>query len=221
METQSFLQAIQEGNQDQVRQMLAVNPALVNATTQRGISAVLLAAYYGQAGLAQQLAGLRSDLNIFEACAVGNAARVMALLGDDPTLVNAFAPDGFQPLGLAAFFGHLETICVLLAGGAEVNSPSQNDQRVMPLHSAVASRSLEIALQLLERGADPNARQAGDFTPLHGAAQNGQMEMIELLLAHGAQLNLRSADGLTALGYAEQGSHSQAAALLRKRGAVL
>jgi ankyrin repeat protein len=219
MNTQPFLQAIQNGKQEQARQMLADNPALAYAKTKQGVSAVLLAAYHGQAGLAQLLGNQREDLDIFEASAVGNAARVDALLSIDPTLANAFAPDGFQPLGLAAFFGHLETVCVLLAGGAQVDTPSQNDQKVMPLHSAVASRSLEIALQLLERGANPNARQADDFTPLQAAAQNGQLEMIELLLAHGAQPNLRNAKGQTALAMAEQAGHPEAAALLRKRGA--
>jgi len=58
-----------------------------------------------------------------------------------------------------------------------VNSPSRNAQRVMPLHSAAAGRHLTIMQALLAHGADPNARQADDFTPLHAAAQNGQIEM--------------------------------------------
>src|SRR5512138_2936939 len=166
MDPQPFFEAIQEGNQERARRMLAENPGLVKARTTEGLSAVLLAAYYGQSELAQLLANQRSDLDIFEACAVGSAGRVDYLLGSDPGLANAFAADGFQPLGLAAFFGHLETVCMLLAGGAQVNTPSQNAQRVTPLHSAVASGSLEIVLQFLERGADPNARQADGFTPL-------------------------------------------------------
>src|SRR5439155_4037813 len=52
---------------------------------------------------------------------------------------NAWAEDGFQPLGLASFFGHVDTARVLVEGGADVNSASRNDFKVMPLHSACAA----------------------------------------------------------------------------------
>jgi ankyrin repeat protein len=43
---------------------------------------------------------------------------------------------------------------------------------------------------LLERGADPNARDAGDnATPLHFAAANGQLEVVRLLLDAGADVH--------------------------------
>jgi len=79
---------------------------------------------------------------------------------------------------------------------------------------------LTIAQALLARGADANAKQAGDFTPLHGAAQDGHIEMVELLLAHGADVNAK-ANGKTPLAFAIEQKHQATADLLRRRGGIV
>ncbi len=151
---------------------------------------------------------------------VGDVDRVRALLAADPGQVNAFSADGFQPIGLAAFFNQPQAAQILLENNADVNSPSHNAQKVPPLNSACASGSLEIARMLLDHGADPNLRQEGGFVPLHNAAQNGLVELIELLLDHGAEINLRAASGQTPLGFALEANRAPAADLLRRRGGV-
>ena len=216
----TFIEAVQQGNLDHVRQMLAQDPGLAQAQTENGLSVVLLAAYYGHPQIASYLASRRSDLTLFEACVVGDLERVRALLASDPGLVNAFAADGFQALGLAAFFNQPRAAQALLENGAQVNTPSRNAQMVAPINSASASGALEIARMLLDHGADPNLRQEGGFVPLHNAAQNGQVELIELLLEQGAEINLRADTGQTALGFALEAQHPKAAELLRRRGGV-
>jgi uncharacterized protein len=143
------------------------------------------------------------------------------LLDASPELVNAVAGDGFQPLGLAAFFGQDEVVRLLLMRGAAVDSPSHNLMRVMPLHSAAANRHLEICRMLLENGAPVNATQADDFTPLHEAAQNGQLEMVRLLLDYGAEVNVRKTDSLTPLTLAVQYGHVEVVELLKAQGAEM
>ncbi len=216
-----FLAAVQHGDLDQVTQLLSQQPGLASARTGAGLSAVLLAAYYGHPAIARLLAGRRPDLDIFEASAVGDLERVQSLLSEHPELANAYAPDGFQPLGLACFFGHEAVARLLVESGAQINSPSKNTQRVMPLHSAAASRSLEIARLLLEHGADPDALQEGDFTPLHEAAANGQLELVRLLLAHGADINLSQKPGQTAIAFAQKAGHQEVAEFLLSHGATL
>ncbi len=216
-----FLTAVQSGNLEQVTQFLSQHPALANAHAENGLSAVLLAAYYRHPDVARLLAERRHDLDIFEASAIGDLERVKSLLSDHPELANAFALDGFQPLGLACFFGHYDVARFLIERGAEINSPSRNPQKVMPLHSAAANRSLEIARLLLEHGADPDARQEGDFTPLHEAAANGQLELVSLLLAHGADVNLGQKPGQTALAFAQNAGHKAVADFLLSHGATL
>ena len=112
------------------------------------------------------------------------------MLDEDPSSANAWAEDGFQPLGLASFFGHVEAARLLVERGAEVNSASRNDMKVMPLHSAAATGDpdarYELAKVLLEHGADPNARQQDDYTPLMAADQQGDERLRKLLVDHGA-----------------------------------
>lgn len=209
----AFFDAIKSGDLEQVRRMVANDSALVNATSAGG-TAVLIATYYGEREIARLLIEQGAQLNLFEACAAGQYERAATLLAADPALANAYAPDGFQPLGLAAFFGHTAIARLLLESGAEVDSPSNNGQRVQPLHSSVAGGHFELSKLLLDHGADVNATQEGGFTPLQGAAQNGQREMVELLLAYGADKSSVNRDGKRALDYALEGGHSEAAALL-------
>jgi ankyrin repeat protein len=95
-----------------------------------------------------------------------------------------------------------------------VNTPSQNGLKVTPLHSAAAGRHYEIAMLLLERSANPNLRQEGDFVPLHSAAQNGQIEMVKILLQYGAAKDLKSAEGKNARDYALENGHKIVAEVL-------
>jgi ankyrin repeat protein len=153
-------------------------------------SELLLAIYRGDQAAAEEILAGNPDLDVFEAAATGRADRLRELLDNDPNLVNAWANDGFQPLGLASFFGHPDAVRLLVERGADVNSASRNNMKVMPLHSACAAREagvrFEIAKVLLEHGADPNARQEGDFTPLMEADQNNDTRLRELLEQHGA-----------------------------------
>lgn len=154
------------------------------------MSELLQAVYRGDRTRVDELLAADPALDVFEAAAVGNAERLRELLDEDPRLANAWAEDGFQPLGLASFFGHVEAARLLVERGAEVNSASRNEMKVMPLHSAAATGDpearYEISKLLLEHGADPNARQQDDFTPLMAAEQQGDERLRELLAEHGA-----------------------------------
>ena len=151
---------------------------------------LLEAVYRGDQARVEELLAADPELDFFEAAAVGRTDRLRDLLDGDPALANAWAEDGFQPLGLASFFGHVEAARLLVERGAEVNSASRNPMKVMPLHSAAAAQDpgvrYEIAKLLLEAGADPNARQQDDYTPLMAADQHGDLRLRELLVEHGA-----------------------------------
>lgn len=155
------------------------------------MSELLQAVYSGDQARAEELLAADPELDVFEAAAVGKADRLRELLDADPRLANAWAEDGFQPLGLASFFGHVEAAGFLVERGAEVNSASRNEMKVMPLHSAAATGDpearYEISKLLLEHGADPNARQQDDFTPLMAAEQQDDERLKRLLVEHGAE----------------------------------
>ena len=153
------------------------------------IGPVLEALYAGDRERAAALAAESEGLDVFEAAALGDAARLDELLPADPELARAWSPDGFTALHYAAFFGSPEAIRALVTAGADLEAPSRNEQfapEARPLHSAVAAGSLENAEALLEAGADPNARQHGGFTPLMGAEASGNFDIAELLIERGA-----------------------------------
>ncbi len=212
-----FFQAIEAGDRTQVERLLTTQPTLVNSSNESGVSATLFSLYYREPEIAELLAGSGAEMSVFEAAALGRVETLAELLAADPTQANAVSPDGFSPLGLAAFFGQPDAARTLLAHGADPNVASRNAMRVTPLHSAVAAQRLDISEELLRHGAEVNIAQADDFMPLHEAAQNGQVAMIELLLAHGADLTARKSDGQTALDVAEAHGQDAAAALLRER----
>ena len=173
-------------------------------------SAVLDALYRGQREEAERLAA-DERLSIFEAAALGRTPRIRQLLDTDPALVNAWAPDGHTPLGLAAFFADAATVTLLLDRGADVHAAARNEMKVQALHAAVASRRAETVAILIARGADVNARQQAGYTPLMGAAGAGRADLVDRLLAHGADATLRAEDGKTAAAYAREHGHQQLA----------
>jgi len=211
-ETERFLDAVQRGKAEEVAKLLDENPPLLDAE-RGGVSAVRLAVYHAHPGVARALVERGARLDVFDACATGDTARLSELLAEDRSRANAFAADGFTPLGLAAFFRHPAAVRLLLANGAEVNVPSRNAQSVAPIHSAVAGGEVEIVRDLLASGADVHAREGG-FTPLHGASAEGNVEMVQLLLAHGADPNARSDTGKTPADLARDRGKSKAVELL-------
>jgi ankyrin repeat protein len=158
------------------------------------LSPLMQALYEGKTEEARAIADARSDLDVFEAAAIGNTDRLSALLDDDPSLVNAWSEDGFTALHFAAFFGHPAAAKLLAERGADLEARSTNEQFALdarPLHSATAAGQREVCEVLLDAGADVNAVQHGRYTPLLEARQNGDEELAQLLLERGADPTAR------------------------------
>ncbi len=187
--------AIKAADIARVEALLAADPALAAAHDESGLSAVLTAVYWGQPEALAALLARGPALSYFEAAAIGDTARVAAMLDERPELLESHAADGYFALGLASYFGHAELAALLIGRGADVNRRAANDTRVAALHAACAGQHLAIARMLLAAGAEVNAAQQSGFTPLHAAAQNGQADLVELLLAAGADPALTTAEG--------------------------
>jgi ankyrin repeat protein len=219
-EKDDFLAAIAAGDRTRVKAFLEEKPSLAAEKNASGVTAPLLALYHHKPEIAKLLVDRKralAPLDVFEAAAFGDTARLEAILDEDPTRVDAFSQDGFFPLGLSAFFGHEAAVAVLLERGANPRLGARNPMKVAAIHAAAAAKSVSISRRLLDAGADVNAVQQGKFTPLHAAAMEGQLELAKLLLDRGADPQARTEDGRTALALAQGAGHAELVELLSGR----
>ncbi len=214
-ETQLFFDAIRAGDLAAVRALLDQDPALLTAKNEQSQSAVLFSIYNRQKEVRDLLLSRGVPLELHEAAAAGDVARVKELVEKDASLAKGFSPDGFPILALAAVFGQFEVTKYLHAKGGDVNAAATNGSGYNALTGAVTSGHTEIVKWLLENGADPNYRYANNYSPLLNAAANGHLEILKLLIAHGADLHAKTNDGKTALAFAEERKHGAVADYLR------
>lgn len=211
-----FLSAIESGDAEVAKVLLAYSPNLIDTPTEIGVSVILLSAYYGYTDLASQLASQKSNLDIFEAAATNQQKRLERILEASPEVLHTFAVDGFTPLGLATFFGHEGLVHYLLAQGAKPNQRAKNKMQATALHSAAARKRTKIAEVLLEAGAEVNLQQSSGVTALHSAAQNGNVELVQLLLDHQANKSLATEEGKRAVDLAAEAGFGEIVNLLEQ-----
>ena len=203
--SEGLFAAIDAGDVERVRAILAEDPDLAAARDAAGVSALMRARYRFEPALVEAVRERMKTLDVFEAASFGDVDRLAAILDADPALASAVSADGFTALHFAAFFGQAEAAELLLARGAAVDVLGSGWMTGTPLHSAATSGSVEIAQMLLDAGADPNARQSHGWTPLHSAAQNGNVPLTTLLLQRGADPTATNDDAKTVLELAREG----------------
>jgi uncharacterized protein len=195
-----------QGDTEAFKAALAADPAAAMTRNEAGASVLAFAAYTRNPEAVRAVRAALPMIDPHEAIIVGDKATVEAALGGgwNP---NARSPDGFTPLGLAAFFGHDDIFDLLLPMTADVNEQATNPQKVAAIHAAAAVRNAGMVLKLLRAGADPNLMQADGFSPLHSAAHSGDAIIAGLLLLFGANPRLQNAKGHDAIAEARAAGH--------------
>lgn len=207
--------AIRAGDGSRLAALLAQDRALASARNDRGHSAVLIAQYHHRPELVAMLLAADPELDIFDAASVGRTGRVVQLLDEAPALLNAYSGDGFFPLALAAFFGHPETVQLLLARGADIGQVARNPMRLHVLHAGVASGSLDVVRALAAAGAAVNVKQQGGWAPLHEAVNRNNVELVRCLLSSGADPRQQNDEGTSAIGLAADKGYLEILKLLK------
>jgi uncharacterized protein len=154
------------------------------------MSRLLEALYAGEDEQVAELLAAGQELDVFEAAAFGRVERLRELLDEDTARANAFGEDGFQPLGLACFFGHVAAARLLLERGANPKTLARNEHiQTNALHAAAAAENKDEATRyelcelLLDHGADPDIAQGGnELRAIDAARANGDERLERLLL---------------------------------------
>lgn len=169
----SIFDLIDAGNADAVREQLERDPSAASAQDERGLTAVMRAAYRGPDVLAAVLAA-DPPLEPFD--------RIVAGRSDDLPAPDAWTPDGFTGLHIAAFAHNPAAAHVLLEAGADPDAISTAPfATVTPLGTCAFSGATEVARVLLEHGADPQLAVDEHARPARVARSNGNDELAILL----------------------------------------
>ena len=184
-----------------------------NAARSSGETPLMTAARVGNVDVVRLLLAAGADPNATEAtleqtalmlAVAENHTPVTRILLEVDATVSARSTNQFTPLLFAAQQGNLETARLLLSAGADVNESAPDgiggntnartrfvaDTNAPALLVAIDSGHADMALFLLERGADPGHAGAGR-TPLHSVVQQAMPEVVSALLERGADPNPR------------------------------
>ncbi|KAJ6554334.1 ankyrin repeat-containing domain protein [Mycena capillaripes] len=135
---------------------------------------------------------------------------IISLLMDHNVDVNERGRDG-TALQIAAFFGHVKSVRILVDGGAQIDSEGGRYGTAL---CAASKHGYERVVRLLiGRGADINAK--GEDA-LRLASENGHTEIVKLLIEGGADINAKGED---ALRLASENGHTEIVKLLIEGGA--
>lgn len=103
----------------------------------------------------------------------------------------------------AAELGDLERVRLLVTQGADMNARTR---RVMfgwtPLLAAIYHERTNVALYLIQSGANVNMADDMGETPLMRAVEQGETLVVKELLSRGADLYAKDRSGIDAFGYA-------------------
>ena len=194
-------------------QTLLAAGADVNATRRNGETPLMTAAHVGSVDVVRLLLAAGADPNATEAT-LGQTALMLAVAENHTPVASVLVELGaavqtrstnqFTALLFAAQQGNLDAARLLLSAGADVNDAAPEgiggntnartrfiaETDAAALLVAIDSLHEEMALFLLERGADPNHDGAGR-TALHAAVQHKMPTVVSALLARGADPNAR------------------------------
>ncbi|MFJ3054736.1 ankyrin repeat domain-containing protein [Herbaspirillum sp. NPDC087042] len=127
--------------------------------------------------------------------------------------LEAQATNGDTPLMLAAFYGNVPVVKLLLGREVEVNRPGWT-----ALHYAAINGSSDIVKLLLDASAYVDAESPDEqMTPVMLAAMRGRVAAVAALRDGGADLSLKNKEGLTAMDLARRYGQDEVIDVLKEK----
>ena len=165
-----FFLALRDEDLSTVKNLVAINPALLAAKTEWKMALGLFYWPLGSTALHLAAAGM-------------GGTEMLAYLLTQPADLAAYDRGGITPLHVAAMMEQPASVHLLLDHSADPNIRGSNGQT--PLHHAVLRNQVAIAEILLNAGADPSRQDSQGRTAMDWAVLRQNAEMVELLVAHG------------------------------------
>jgi ankyrin repeat protein len=185
-----------------------------DARSPEGISALRLAIYYAFTEGIEGLLAAGASMDAGDAAAMGDSARLLALVARDPAALVAPGADGFPPLHLAAHFGRVETLRAILEMGVPVDLVGGGVTGNTALHAAAAGGQARTVDALLAAGARTDIPDKNGYMAAHVAAANGSVPILRALQLAGADLRAAGPGGKTPLDIARDRKMPDAAEFL-------
>ena len=132
-----------------------------------------------------------------------------------------FNVDGYSPICVAAQYGFVDILDILVEGGCSLITANSDTWKRQAVHVAASKGQNEFLKRLVSYGADINSRDSDQRTPLHWAASYGNADMAEFLITEGAAVNIAQSDGFTPLHAATCLGHNHVVKVLLNHGAEL
>merc|ERR1711939_89516 len=123
--------------------------------------------------------------------------------------------NGWTPLYIACWRGHVDAARLLLDNDAAVDRPNKNG--ATPLYIACQNGHDAVATLLLDKGAAVDRAREDGWTPLYVACSNGHVAVAMLLLDKGAAVDRAKEDGGTPLSIAKERGHKAIVTLLESK----
>lgn len=170
------------GNMEQVLDLLAQHPELLNAKWQTfDENALEAAGHMGRRDIAGYLLEHGAPMTIYAAAMLGREDLVAEFLHENPSLARVPGVHGFSVLYHAALSGNVAIAELLLSHGGD-------EGKDVALHAATAGDHLAMATWLLEHGANPNGLNFEGKTPLQVARESGRDDLAAVLIDYGGTM---------------------------------
>lgn len=117
------------------------------------------------------------------------------------TVFSAVAEIHYATIDEAIARGDVKDVKAHLAANPETANRGKHP-KMSPLQMAVLRKQSEIAIVLMDAGADVNLKDGSDRTPLHLAVERRDLSVLQALLSHQARPNERDRVGWTPLHHA-------------------
>jgi ankyrin repeat protein len=184
----SIFELIDAGDAAGVQALIDRDSGVLGARDDSGLSPLMHAAYRGRGAVFHTIAGHASD-DPWDRLLLGESEGLPA--------PDAWSPDGFTPLHIAAFAQNAAGAQALLAARADPNLfATASFARVTPLGTCAFVGATTVARTLIRGGADAALTEVEGAAPLDAAFQNGFQDLVAVLvvaLAHGDIDSVRGA----------------------------